>query len=91
MGWQTFTTRMRQYFIPLNETIRLMDEWRKLRQGEGSLLTYVDKYRQLTLQLLHFHEVTKIHDFFFGLRSIIRMEIEKQQPINLEMVVQLAK
>ena len=82
---------MRQYFIPPNETTRLMDERRKLRQGEGSLSTYVDKYRQLMLQLPHFHEVTKIHGFLFVLRSKIRMEIEKQQSMNLEMVVQLAE
>ena len=42
MGWQAFTTRMRQYFMPPNETTRLMDEWRKLRQGEGSLSTSID-------------------------------------------------
>ena len=56
-----------------------MDEWRKLRpNGEGSLSAYVDNYGQLILHLPHFYEVTKIHGFLFGLRSKIRMEIEKQ-------------
>ena len=68
-----------------------MGEWRKLRQGKASLSAYVNNYRQLILQLAHFHEVAKIHGFSFGLRSKIRMEIEKQQSMNLEMVVQLAE
>ena len=66
-----------------------MGEWRKLRQGKASLSAYVNNYRQLILQLAHFHEVAKIHGFSFGLRSKIRMEIEKQQPMNLEMAIQL--
>ena len=69
-----------------------MDEWRKLRpNGEGSLSAYVDNYGQLILHLPHFYEVTKIHGFLFGLRSKIRMEIEKQHPTDLEMAVQLAE
>ena len=68
---------MQKYFIPLNESTRLMDECRKLRQGEGSLSEYVYNYRQLMLQIPYSHEVTKLHVFLFSLRSKIRMEIEK--------------
>ena len=37
MPWTEFKRELHHYFIPLNEHLRIMDECRMLRQGEGQL------------------------------------------------------
>ena len=69
--------------------MKLMDDWKMIKQGEGSLLDYVDKYRQLILQLPHLHELTRLDGFLFGLRYRIRIELEKQSPCNLMEAIRL--
>ena len=71
--------------------MKLMDDWKMIKQGEGSLLDYVDKYRQLILQLPHLHELTRLHGFFSCLRYRIRIDVEKQNPRNLAEAMRLAE
>ena len=78
--WTEFKRELRHYFIPQNEHLRIMDEWKMLKQGDGQLTLYAEKYRQMTLQLPHVHQITKLHGFLSGLRRRIRMEVEKMNP-----------
>ena len=91
LDWQDFKGRMRQYFIPQNEQMKLMDDWKMIKQGEGSLLDYADKYQQHILQFPHLHELTRLHGFFSCLRYRIRIDVEKQNPRNLAEAMRLAE
>ena len=68
-----------------------MDEWKALKQGEGQLTIYTEKYRQLVLQLPHLHPITKLHGFVSGLRPCIRMELEKMNPQSCEEAMRVAE
>ena len=89
--WTEFKRELCHYFIPQNEHLRIMDEWRMLRQGEGQLAIYIERYRQVTLQLLHLHQITKLHRFLAGLKPHIRIEVEKMNPQTCEEAMRVAE
>ena len=89
--WTEFKRELRHYFIPQNEHLRIMDEWRMLRQGEGQLTMYIERYRQVTLQLPHLHQITKLHGFLVGLKPRIRIEVEKMNPQTCEEAMRVAE
>ena len=68
-----------------------MDGWKVLKQGEGQLTIYTEKYHQLVLQLPHLHPITKLHGFVSSLRPCIRMEVEKMNPQSCEEAMRVAE
>ena len=90
-GWTEFKRELRHYFIPQNEHLRIIDEWKMLKQGDGQLTLYTEKYRQMTLQLPHVHQITKLHGFLSGLRPRIRMEVEKMNLQTCEEAMRIAE
>lgn len=89
--WDIFVAVLRDYFIPKNEVYKVRDEWRNVKQGEGRLRDYVDKYRQIMLQVVDMSRIDKLHGFLFGLQSWVRREIEKQEPTSYEQASEMAE
>ena len=73
---------MREYFIPPNEPLRLMDEKRALTQEFGK-----PKYRNLTLQIANLYDFDRLH----RLQPLVRKEVEKIEPANLKEAIQIAE
>ena len=90
-SWESFKAEIKAYFVPDNEQSRLLDEWRNLRQGEGRLKDYIEKYRQLTLQIEGLSPALLLHGFLFGLRNRIKGEIERKSPSTMDEAMKLAE
>ena len=89
--WGAFKESMRHYFIPQNEQLTVMDEWRNIRQGDSLMSNYIDKYRQLMLRLPQMDQLTRLHGFLAGLKVQTKLEIQMQKPQDLETAIGLAE
>ncbi|KAH7316042.1 hypothetical protein KP509_21G076000 [Ceratopteris richardii] len=82
-SWKDFKAAFEEYFIPQNESFKLRDEWRGLKQ-EGPLSEYIRKYRRLMLQITEMHDLDRLHGFLYECSVWTRREIEKQSPNTWE-------
>ena len=72
--------------------LRLMDEWKALKQGDGQLTVCMRNNAnwQLVLELQHLHPSTKLHGFVSGLRPCIQMVVENMCPESCEEAMRVA-
>ncbi|KAH7438211.1 hypothetical protein KP509_04G005900 [Ceratopteris richardii] len=89
-SWKEFKAAFEEYFIPQNESFKLRDEWRGLKQ-EGPLSEYIRKYRRLMLQITEMHDLDRLHGFLYGCSVWTRREIEKQSPPTWEEAIVMAE
>ncbi|KAH7296561.1 hypothetical protein KP509_26G028000 [Ceratopteris richardii] len=89
-SWKDFKAAFEDYFIPQNESFKLRDEWRGLKQ-EGPLSEYIRKYRRLMLQITEMHDLDRLHGFLHGCSVWTRREIEKQSPNTWEEAIVMAE
>ncbi|KAH7373239.1 hypothetical protein KP509_17G045800 [Ceratopteris richardii] len=89
-SWKEFKAAFEEYFIPQNESFKLRDEWRGLKQ-EGPLSEYIRKYRRLMLQISKMHDLDRLHGFLYGSSVWTRCEIEKQSPPTWEEAIVMAE
>ncbi|KAH7315085.1 hypothetical protein KP509_21G033200 [Ceratopteris richardii] len=89
-SWKDFKAAFEEYFIPQNESFKLRDEWRGLKQ-EGPLSEYIRKYRRLMLQMTEMHDLERLHGFLYGCSVWTRREIEKQSPNTWEEAIVMAE
>ncbi|KAH6558061.1 hypothetical protein KP509_1Z080000 [Ceratopteris richardii] len=89
-SWKEFKAAFEEYFIPQNESFKLRDEWRGLKQ-EGALSEYIRKYRRLMLQITEMHDLDRLHGFLYGCSVWTRREIEKQSPPTWEEAIVMAE
>ncbi|KAH7287525.1 hypothetical protein KP509_32G060100 [Ceratopteris richardii] len=89
-SWKDFKAAFEEYFIPQNESFKLKDEWRGLKQ-EGPLSEYIRKYRRLMLQITEMHDLDRLHGFLYGCSVWTRREIEKQSPNTWEEAIVMAE
>ena len=52
---------------------------------------YIEKYRQLTLQIEGLSPALLLHGFLFGLRNRIKGEIERKSPSTMDEALKLAE
>ncbi|KAH7423949.1 hypothetical protein KP509_12G082600 [Ceratopteris richardii] len=89
-SWKDFKAAFEEYFIPQNESFKLRDEWRGLKQ-EGPLSEYIRKYKRLMLQITEMHDLNRLHGFLYGCSVWTRREIEKQSPNTWEEAIVMAE
>ena len=71
--WQEFTTAFREFFIPVGVINRKVTEFLELRQGNMTVMDYVNKFNHLAQYAgVHVDTDDKKKDRFFrGLSSIL--------------------
>ena len=81
--WQEFTTAFREFYIPAGVINRKVTEFLELRQGNMTVMDYVNKFNHLA-QYAGIHvdtDAKKKHRLFHGLSSILQ---EKLYTVNYQ-------
>lgn len=88
-SWQEFKEAVRGEFIPLDHVRRSRDKLRKLVQ-RTSVSAYLNEFRNLVITIPNINEDEKLDKFCAGLKPMIRLEVLKSGPENVDQAARVA-
>jgi len=82
-AWVTFKEAVRREFVPQDQVRRSRDRLRELQQ-KGSVSSYLNIFRNITISIPNMSEDEKLDKFCAGLKPNIRLEVLKAGPSNMD-------
>ena len=83
--WAEMKGRLREKFVPACYRPMIIDEWQHLRQGEGTVLEYINRFDELMIRCnLDEEPMATLARFRAGLRTEFQRELVLQEVTSLE-------
>ena len=87
--WNDFTQSVRNEYIPFDHVRRVRDKLRNLVQ-KTSVSSYLNEFRNLVLTIPDMSDGEKLDKFCAGLKPIVRLEVLKAGPANVDAAARIA-
>ena len=90
-SWEEMKSRMRRKFIPVCYRQMIIDEWQRLREGDGTVADYIARFDELMIRCnIDEEPVATLAHFRAGLRPNYQRELILQEISTLEKAYRFA-
>ena len=85
-------TKLRDKYVPVSYTQKLLDQWQRLNQGNKTVAKYIAKFDELAMRCSMVEsEAVTLSRFRGGLREEIQRELFLREVHDLEQAYQIAR
>ena len=88
-NWEELKAIMLRRFSEVNRTVAIKDQYSNLRQT-GSVRQYINKFRELVVELPNETEWDRVYQFLKGLKPAIQSNTRTHKPSTLEEAMDIA-